>query len=117
MEMQLILLANELVLAYYFYLIFSNLLQKLRPYETGGDCDEAVDGDNEAMVAFDALDDAFGSFEQSGGDADPVAFEEFFCDVGQRDNLVADGGDKNEIIHILFRNRCRKFMFSIEVEV
>lgn len=97
--------------------LFSNLLQKLRPYETGGDCDEAVDGDNEAMVAFDALDDAFGTFEQSGGDADAVAFEEFFGDVGKRDNIVADGGDEDEIIHLFFRNRRRKFMFRIEVEI
>ncbi len=69
------------------------------------------------MVAFDAFDDAFGSFEESGSDADAVAFEEFFGDVGKRDNLVADGGDEDEVVHFLLRNRCRNLMFRVQIKI
>ena len=97
--------------------LFGYLFQKLRFYETGGHCDEAVDGDYEAVVAFDALYYAFGSFEQSGGDADAVTFEEFLSYVGERDEFAGNRGDEDEIIHLFFRNRRRKFMFRIEVEI
>lgn len=97
--------------------LFGYLFQKLRFYETGGHCNEIVDGDHKAMVAFDALYYAFGSFEQSSGNANPIAFEEFLGDVGEREDFVADGGDEDEIVHLFFRNRRRKFMFRIEIEI
>ena len=69
------------------------------------------------MVALYALDYSFRALEQAAGDSHPVSFEKFRRDFAQRDEVIRDGSDEDEIIHLPFRNRFRMFMFRIEVEI
>lgn len=93
------------------------LLQKFRPYKTSCDCREAVDRYDKAPAAFYSFDYAFGSFEETAGDADFVAFKKIRRDFAQGNQFVGDGSDKDEIVHLPFRNRFRTFAIRIQVEI
>lgn len=106
-----------LIIPIHGMLTFVYFFQKIRADVAGGDCGEAVDGNHKTLVALDALDNAFGAFEQSGGDADAVAFEEFLGNIGQRDEFVADGSYEDEVVHFFLRNGRRMFALRIEVKI
>ena len=69
------------------------------------------------MVAFYAFDYSFRALEQASGDAYLVAFEKFLRDFAQRNEVIADGGNEDEIVHLPFRNRRRMFAFRIKIEI